>query len=207
VSGADHPDTLWVTNNLGQLLGTQGRHAEAEKVFLGVLDARRRVLGEEHLTTLKTMVDLADVYFEQKQFAEAEKLDLEALATLRRTIGPVNLSTLTLLTNLGGHYSSMERPDDAERMLREAHDVGRRLYAEQRIRSGQAAYNLACMMMARGRRAEALDWLRKSVEIGYSDAAGMAEEAELEPLRGDPGFEALVAGMRAGAEPKGETAR
>jgi hypothetical protein len=61
-------------------------------------------------------------------------------------------------------------------------------------------------MMARGRRAEALDWLRKAVEVGFSDADAMAENADLEPLRGDPGFQALVAGMRAGAEPKGETA-
>jgi non-specific serine/threonine protein kinase/serine/threonine-protein kinase len=206
VSGADHPDTLWVTNNLGQLLRAQGRLAEAEQVFLKVLDARRRVLGAEHLTTLKTMTDLAMVYAEQRRFSEGETLYLEALATLRRTIGPVNLNTLVLMTNMGELYIWMERSDDAERVYRESHEIGRRLHAEQRIRSGEAAYNLACLMMARGRRAEALDWLRKAVEVGFSDADAMAENADLEPLRGDPGFQALVAGMRAGAEPKGETA-
>ena len=57
-------------------------------------------------------------------------------------------------------------------------------------------YNLGCMSVLRGNRAAALDWLGQAVAHGYSHWEVMAKDSDLKPLRGSPGFDALVARAR-----------
>ena len=47
----------------------------------------------------------------------------------------------------------------------------------------------------RGRSAEALDWLNRSVEAGFAEAEWMAYDKDLIPLKG-PAFDALVTAAR-----------
>jgi Flp pilus assembly protein TadD len=54
------------------------------------------------------------------------------------------------------------------------------------------AYNLACYWARVGNRSEAIRYLRSSVDQGMI-ATYMAHDADLESLRGEPEFEALVA--------------
>ena len=58
-------------------------------------------------------------------------------------------------------------------------------------------YNLACALAVRGRTREALATLGRAVELGFTDAEGMAGDADLASLRGKPEYEALLARLRA----------
>jgi len=53
-------------------------------------------------------------------------------------------------------------------------------------------YNLACLASIDGNTDEAFDWLGSSIDAGYCDVEWMAEDADLDPLRGDDRFVELI---------------
>jgi tetratricopeptide (TPR) repeat protein len=55
-----------------------------------------------------------------------------------------------------------------------------------------ARYNLACSLALTRRYDEALAELRKAVELGYRDFPFMMKDRDLDPIRRDPRFRALV---------------
>jgi len=57
---------------------------------------------------------------------------------------------------------------------------------------GDAYYNMACVYALEGRRQLALRYLQIAALNGYATAGGMDEDPDLESLRGDPGYRALV---------------
>ena len=57
-------------------------------------------------------------------------------------------------------------------------------------------YNLGCSQALLGRTDEALDSLRQAIRLGYTDLDYMRRDADLESLREEPGFEALIEELR-----------
>ena len=53
-------------------------------------------------------------------------------------------------------------------------------------------YNLACLTSIDGNVDEAFDWLEGSIDAGYCDVEWMAEDTDLDPLRGDDRFVELI---------------
>ncbi len=49
-------------------------------------------------------------------------------------------------------------------------------------------YNLACSCALLGRKDEALQTLKRAIELGYSDFGYMKKDADLKSLHGDPRF-------------------
>lgn len=65
-------------------------------------------------------------------------------------------------------------------------------------------YNLACAYSRQGRKTPAFDSLKKAVELGYRAADQIKNDPDLESLRGDPRFDAILA---AAANPGQEAAQ
>jgi hypothetical protein len=57
---------------------------------------------------------------------------------------------------------------------------------------GDAYYNMACVYALQGRKEMALRYLQIAAMNGYATAGGMDEDPDLQSLRGDPGYRALV---------------
>lgn len=55
-----------------------------------------------------------------------------------------------------------------------------------------ARYNLACSLALNQRREDALTELRKAVELGYRDFPFMKQDRDLDSIRKDPRFRAIV---------------
>ena len=55
-----------------------------------------------------------------------------------------------------------------------------------------ARYNLACSLALTRQRDEALLELRRAVELGYRDFTFMKQDRDLDPIRKDPRFRALM---------------
>ncbi|HET6830597.1 MAG TPA: hypothetical protein VFH44_04530 [Solirubrobacterales bacterium] len=55
-------------------------------------------------------------------------------------------------------------------------------------------YNLACCESLAGRKAAAIEHLRLAIEASESLRSSLAQDADLDPLREEPEFKALVAG-------------
>jgi len=57
---------------------------------------------------------------------------------------------------------------------------------------GDAYYNMACVYALQGSKEMALRYLQIAALNGYATAGGMDEDPDLESLRADPGYRALV---------------
>jgi tetratricopeptide (TPR) repeat protein len=55
-------------------------------------------------------------------------------------------------------------------------------------------YNLACCESLAGRKSDAIEHLRLALDRSESVRSSLAADSDLDPLRGEPEFEALVAG-------------
>jgi tetratricopeptide (TPR) repeat protein len=53
-------------------------------------------------------------------------------------------------------------------------------------------YNLACSLALVGKKKEAVETLRKAVNLGYREFDHMLRDADLKPLHGYPAFEKLL---------------
>jgi non-specific serine/threonine protein kinase/serine/threonine-protein kinase len=192
VLGPDHPDTLWARRNLVQCLESQNRLSEAEALQREVLETSRRVLGADHVGTRWGESILARILAGEKRYDEAEALYRGALDSLRRTLGPEHSRTLAVMFNMAsGLYLSQGDYEKAELLLRDVYATATRIHDDAYLRD--VAYNLGCFSALRGNRREALDWLRKSVEAGFSDGAGMSQDPDLASLRGDAEFDRIIA--------------
>jgi len=99
------------------------------------------------------------------------------------------------------------RPEDCDllRFLAHAYTLlGRNedgLKADRRVvellpRDPRARYNLACSLALAGRTDEALQALQEAVRLGFEDADLLAQDDDLESLRKNPLFRAIVEALR-----------
>lgn len=85
---------------------------------------------------------------------------------------------------LGGLYTKTGRIADGLRMDRKLV----RLQPE----NATAHYNLACSLALCRRRLDALASLRQAVALGYKDYDWMEQDPDLESLKADPQFQAIL---------------
>ena len=70
-----------------------------------------------------------------------------------------------------------------------------RLYEElieERPNNQTALYNMACAYSLTGKKEEALVYLQKSLEAGFVNFAHLEKDPDLDPLREEPGYRALL---------------
>ena len=53
-------------------------------------------------------------------------------------------------------------------------------------------FNLACCESLAGRKADAIEHLRRAIDLSESSRSLAREDSDLDPIRGEPGFEELV---------------
>ena len=186
VLGADHPNTLSSERALAMAVDEQGRYAEAEKLHRQVLEMDRRVLGLEHPETLRSMHNLALTLEEEGRFSDSEVLYRETLA-IRRRIG---YDVLGGVEGLAHVLASEGRYRDAEPLFRESIEVAKK--TANRFDPGNAWYYFACGAALTGHRDEAIQYLHRAVDLGFSVDVDMASDDDLKTLHGDPRFESLV---------------
>lgn len=102
--------------------------------------------------------------------------------------------------------SVAQRPGDVDALRFLAHGytaLGRleeglgadRKLVELLPRDPQARYNLACSQSLCGRREEALASLASACELGFSDLKLLRTDHDLDPIRSDPRFAAILEGV------------
>jgi tetratricopeptide (TPR) repeat protein len=85
---------------------------------------------------------------------------------------------------LGGLYTKLGR-------IAEGLKMDRKLVRLQ-PKNPTAHYNLACSLALSRRNADALRALRRAVVLGYRDLEWMSQDPDLQGLKRNPGFEAIV---------------
>ncbi len=57
-------------------------------------------------------------------------------------------------------------------------------------------YNVACVFALLGQKEDAIDTISKSVANGMHQWEWLEQDSDLDPLRGDPRFDALIVGLK-----------
>ena len=93
-------------------------------------------------------------------------------------------NSVDLLMALGNNYTRRGRHEDGLAIDRQL----------CRLRSNDPIvhYNLACSYSLLSRLDESLEALRRAIALGYADVANMGRDPDLESLRNDPRYAALL---------------
>jgi len=193
--GDEDPDTVESLNGLAVLYANQGRAPEAIDLFRQTIAHQKRLLGDDHPTTLLSLFHLALVYQGHGRADLAVDYFVETVEGQRRTYGEDHPRTLTTQNDLGLAYQGLGRYDEAEAIYVDTLDKRRRTLGETHPQTLDSLYNMACLDAVRGNRDEAMDWLRKAVEGGFSDIDWMVQDSDLSSLHG-PEFDALAEAAR-----------
>jgi serine/threonine protein kinase len=195
VLGPEHQDTLWAMKSMAGNLQQMGRYPEAERLERETLEIQRRVLGPDRPNTLETMSDLGATLRKEGQYSAAESLLRETLEIQHRVLGREHPNTLTTADELVRTLEKEGRFDEAETLARATLDTQRRVLGPEHPDAASTGYDLACILAHRGRREEAIAALRDAMDHGLNSTSDLAIERDpdLNSLREDPRFEALVA--------------
>jgi non-specific serine/threonine protein kinase/serine/threonine-protein kinase len=128
VLGDDHSRTLRSINNMGALLLSMGKLAEADLYYREALDGRRRVLGDDHPDTLISIHNMGALLQSMGKLAEAEPYSREALEGFRRVLGDDHSRTLRSINNMGALLNAMGRHEEARTLLEQGEPAARRAW-------------------------------------------------------------------------------
>jgi eukaryotic-like serine/threonine-protein kinase len=187
VLGPGHPDTLAVKMNLGNTLNRAGRLTEAEQLYRETLEAQEKAMGRDNPDTLVTMTQLGMNLRQEGRFAEAEQLLKEALDRKKRVLGPDHPETIKSIEELASTLSS-------EKKYTEVLPLYDALVQKAKGPTAIAGawYNFACGAALAGHPDEAFQHLDQAIGHGYNDARHLAQDDDLQSLRSDPRFAALI---------------
>jgi tetratricopeptide (TPR) repeat protein len=179
---------------LTNVLTAQHRYAEAEKIYRELIEGRRRILGADHPDTLAAMSGLAMVIARDRP-AEGEKLLRDVVDGFQRRLGAEHPETLKATSKLASAIQRQGRYGEAARLYDETARLQRKALGPRSPDLGLTLANEAMGAMRQGDRARALGLLREALESGLLPSALEELRAgDFASLKGDPEFEALVAG-------------
>lgn len=193
VLGPDHDNTRAALANVGEVLEQQGRFAEAEVIQRQELAATSRIEGQDNPDTLLSESNLAITLAKERKLEESEKLLRGAFETAMRTLGPTAFVTRNVMGNLATTLAHEKREKEALAMLAKLLEYAAK--AEGTAQS-DAHYQYAVGLVILGHKEEALEHLQKAVQLGFSNLSDVTTDEDLEPLRNDPRFQALVNEMQ-----------
>src|SRR5271166_1403801 len=165
------PDCEGAYNVLLRSYFTSGRVEEAAELAEKAIEAN----GDDYNMYVPIVNSLGRLgrHAELKRFREMEILILER----QLEVVPEDVRARSLLA---ADYANMGRSDDAARHLEMA--------VALRPNDSNVLYNAACTYSVMGRKAQALDLLRRALAAGYANADWPHQDTDLKPLHNDPEF-------------------
>jgi serine/threonine protein kinase/tetratricopeptide (TPR) repeat protein len=162
---SDSLETLATRHALANLYWYVGRYDDAEPLYLAVVGARGRLLGEEHRDTLQAEFDLASLYVLQKRWEVAEALLRRTLAAQQRTLGEGDLDFLQSLHTLASFYYRIERYEESLPISIKVVQLRTRILGENHPETLQSMHNLATTFEALRRYDDAEPLYLRTIEI------------------------------------------
>ena len=144
-----------IKNNLALTYQKQGQWKEAEELFVQVMEATLKVLGQEHPDTLTSMANLASTCSNQGRWKEAEKLEVQVMETRKRVLGQEHPDTLTSIGNLASTYQNQGRWKEAEELEVQVVEASLRVLGQEHPDTLTSMANLAWTYRDQGRWNEA----------------------------------------------------
>jgi non-specific serine/threonine protein kinase/serine/threonine-protein kinase len=163
VLGDEHPNTLSSISNMGALLKSQGKLAEAELYFREAVQGCRRVLGDEHPTTLSSISNMGAALESEGRLAEARPYYREALEGRRRVLGNEHPKTLGSIASMAALLIEQGNHAEAAVLLVPAEDAVRQTF------TGGNTPRLAGFLVALGQARAGLDFEPKRFALAEAN--------------------------------------
>jgi tetratricopeptide (TPR) repeat protein len=211
----DHPDTLRSMHNLANSYDALNRHADALELREEMLAARRRALPADHPDILLSMWVVALSLVKLDRGAEAVPLIDACVAQGSRRVG-VNPRMIPAVAKLRlRHFQKTNDVAGCRTTSAMWEELDRRdvasLYSAARYRAVTASLQAKAgrsdaPRLAKEDADKAMAWLRKAVAAGYTNAAHIRKDADLDFLRDRDDFKKLLADLEAKSPPKKDPA-
>ncbi|KAI1322531.1 kinesin light chain [Xylariaceae sp. FL0255] len=169
-----------VFNNLGCILGQQGKLIEAEVMCHRALRANEKELGPEDVTTLKTVFNLGLTYHRQGRLAEAEEMYHRVLRGTEKLLEPEHILTLDTVHNLGLLYEAQGRSAEAEELYQRALQGTENLLGAEHPSTLQTLQNLGLLYDSQGKSVKAEEMFQRALR-GYEKTIGPRDIVRYEP--------------------------
>jgi serine/threonine protein kinase/tetratricopeptide (TPR) repeat protein len=203
--GEDHPAIVWPMHDLAEVLGIEGRHAEAERLCLRALELRRKQFGPTHGTTIGSLAELAQAYLRAGRLADAERRQREAVALQAERYGTTSPYTGSGQVGLAQILIAGNRLDEADSLLRVAYETYVRYHVSERGSTPYVIQTMGAAAAKRGDVTRADSLYRRAITLYEGDGREATREvrrtlkslAELHRSRGD---DALAARYQARAD-------
>ena len=160
---SESPDGLVALVNLGAILASEGKFAEAEAAERSALGVyRTQPPGPDYATALNTLGNVMAISGRPK---EAEPLLREAVSVWENLLGSDHPSVASGLMNLGTVLQARHRYDEAEALMNRASRIDARSFPANHPRIAMDLNKQAGLLMARKRYREAEEFLLRAAAI------------------------------------------
>jgi tetratricopeptide (TPR) repeat protein len=124
----DNKERLNLAWKCARTLESDGQYKKAEGLFVQVMQARKRVLGNKHPDTLHSMGSLVAIYVHQGRWKEAQELGLQVVQTSKQVLGDEHPGTLINMNNLASIYSNQGQWEQARELLLQVLQIKKRAF-------------------------------------------------------------------------------
>ncbi|KAF7361592.1 TPR-like protein [Mycena sanguinolenta] len=101
ILGEDHPNTIGIMNNLGNIYQHLGDYQNAKDLRVSVLEKWKKILGEAHPHTIGAMGNLGNIYRHLGDYHNAKDLEVSVLEKRKKILGEDHLDTISAMGNVG----------------------------------------------------------------------------------------------------------
>jgi tetratricopeptide (TPR) repeat protein len=143
-------------SQLAQVYAGQGKHVEAEPIYLQALKIYQAVYGENHADVAATLNNLGVLHRMYGQYAEAEPLLSRALAIKEKLLGPDHPDVALSVANLGQLWVAQGQPEKAEPYYRRALMIRQKALGASHPEVAKSLEDLANVLRKLGRNKEAV---------------------------------------------------
>ena len=157
--------TATLFNQVGLLLTTKARYAEAEPLYRRALKIDEARYGPDHPTIAIRLSGLAVVLHDTNRLAEAEQLFRRALEIDEASYGPDHPDVAIDISNLAGLLRATNRLAEAEPLYRRALAVGEATLGPDHPKVATRLANLAELFRYTNRLTHAEPLYRRALEI------------------------------------------
>ncbi|MBX9573093.1 MAG: response regulator [Candidatus Obscuribacterales bacterium] len=120
LSGAHDPEVTSIITLQADILYTQEKFVQAERLYLKALELRHQSLGYENAEVAQSLENLANLYDTRSNYAEAEHYYYWSLKIREKVDGPDNPLTHETCSKLAWVYRAQGKIDQADEMTKRA---------------------------------------------------------------------------------------
>jgi tetratricopeptide (TPR) repeat protein len=192
--GPDHVSVSYPVGEIARILILQRDVEAARPLIERALRIQERVLGPAHPDLALLLQPYSDLVFQTGDVDRARQILWRALEITERAYGPDHIRVARILRALG-YVEYRSDLEEGKRLTERAFTIVQRVFGPDHRNVGPYYHNLACFAALEGDRDRALALIRQALDTGWA-WSGVLSDPDLDSLRGDPEFEALMDEVR-----------